>query len=460
MGGLVAITAGSFRLALWQACIVGAVCGPATIEIGLAFSEGVFRTPESSRPLTILPRFGVVHAIAAIIGACLLRQASLTLSASPTQKVLLTLIALSLGALVGFWLSRWIWRKCARVRIDDPVDAIAVHGFGGAFGTVAVGVFGRSSLYVQVAGVVVSIVWAFGFSYVLFALLNGLGFFRVSEDEENNGVGLGTDPSSIPFWHDPNKVAELQRREKFIDNRLQQYQGQVLRYMTNVSHQVVSPMRGAANILRDVLMSSAIEIERVKDAWKFMELALFGTNNMKLLGVLEHEDQGMEELQKRAKERTSLHALVNDVKDVLTVKARVKRVDVKFEPTKVEIYASVNRDLMAHALVNLIDNAISYSDLGGTVEIRTDGPIQDSVRGSKWVMLHIRNHGLPIGPVERGRVFEKFWRDPKAPTRRPDGTGIGLYIVQRIIEALHGKITLHPHEDPTLTEFVVQLPAA
>jgi len=87
-----------------------------------------------------------------------------------------------------------------RLRADDPVGAIAVHGVCGTFGTIAVGIFaenggllyggGFSLLGVQTLGVITVSIWGFATTYGLFALLKATVGIRVTEEEEIEGLDM------------------------------------------------------------------------------------------------------------------------------------------------------------------------------------------------------------------------------------------------------------------------------
>ena len=88
-----------------------------------------------------------------------------------------------------------------RLRVDDGVDAVAVHGIAGAWGTLAVALFGRSDvvgtgmsryaqLGIQFAGIAVALVWAFGLSYLVLRLINAFFPLRVSPEEEDLGLNV------------------------------------------------------------------------------------------------------------------------------------------------------------------------------------------------------------------------------------------------------------------------------
>ena len=78
-----------------------------------------------------------------------------------------------------------------KIKIDDPVGAISVHGVCGIWGTVAVGIFGGANLVSQIIGVIGVYVFAFIFSYVVFLLIKMTMGVRVSEEEESGGLDIG-----------------------------------------------------------------------------------------------------------------------------------------------------------------------------------------------------------------------------------------------------------------------------
>lgn len=78
-----------------------------------------------------------------------------------------------------------------KIKIDDPVGAISVHGVCGIWGTVAVGIFGGANLVSQIIGVIAVYLFAFLFSLILFAIIKAIMGVRVSEEEEFEGLDIG-----------------------------------------------------------------------------------------------------------------------------------------------------------------------------------------------------------------------------------------------------------------------------
>jgi len=106
-----------------------------------------------------------------------------------------------------------------------------------------------------------------------------------------------------------------------------------------------------------------------------------------------------------------------------------------------------DRELLALALRQLLDNALKYSPPTSTIEIGA------SANGS--VDITVRNSGSVIPDAERPRVVERFYRGARA--RNIPGTGMGLTIVRQIAEAHGGTLSLSSSPEPG-TSFLLSLP--
>jgi len=83
-----------------------------------------------------------------------------------------------------------------RIKVDDPVGAISVHGVNGAWGTLAAGIFnigGTSAkiIGVQILGIIAAFIWAFGVSFIVFKVIDKTIGLRVSPEEETEGLDFG-----------------------------------------------------------------------------------------------------------------------------------------------------------------------------------------------------------------------------------------------------------------------------
>ena len=96
---------------------------------------------------------------------------------------------------------------------------------------------------------------------------------------------------------------------------------------------------------------------------------------------------------------------------------------------------AVNADSMRAALRNLLDNAIQYTPAGGQVTLRAVGEAHE-------VRITIVDTGIGIPPEAIGHVFERFYRVDKARSRKLGGAGLGLPLVQGIVETYGGRVEM------------------
>lgn len=104
------------------------------------------------------------------------------------------------------------------------------------------------------------------------------------------------------------------------------------------------------------------------------------------------------------------------------------------------------------ALVNLIENAVKYSDAGNAVEVSV-------VDTAAEVELIVRDRGIGIPPVDRDRIFERFYRVDRARSRATGGTGLGLAIVRNVARNHGGDVRVESREGEGST-FTIHLPRA
>ncbi|HWG37154.1 MAG TPA: ATP-binding protein [Terriglobales bacterium] len=95
--------------------------------------------------------------------------------------------------------------------------------------------------------------------------------------------------------------------------------------------------------------------------------------------------------------------------------------------------------LLSQAITQLLSNAAAYSKQDSLIEITA------SISGA-WLTAEIRDHGPGIAPEILPRIFDKFFRDPRARQSRPEGIGMGLAIARGIIQAHQG--TLQAASEP------------
>jgi signal transduction histidine kinase len=114
------------------------------------------------------------------------------------------------------------------------------------------------------------------------------------------------------------------------------------------------------------------------------------------------------------------------------------------------VQAAVSPDALRHILTNLCDNALKFAEPGTPVVVQAR-------RSGQEVAIEVRNSGVGIDPADAERIFEPFVQVGEDESDRPDGLGLGLYVVRRLAE-VHGG-TVSAGGDNGNTRFTVSLPA-
>jgi len=122
-----------------------------------------------------------------------------------------------------------------------------------------------------------------------------------------------------------------------------------------------------------------------------------------------------------------------------------KRIDASLDLEEVKFYGS--EEIMEHLWMNLISNAIKYTDDDGKIWINLK-------EDNKSITFSIKDNGIGISKEDLSQIFNKFYQVDKSKTTK--GLGLGLTIVSRIIEMLKGKIEVES-ELKKGTKFIITL---
>jgi two-component system sensor histidine kinase KdpD len=141
-----------------------------------------------------------------------------------------------------------------------------------------------------------------------------------------------------------------------------------------------------------------------------------------------------------------------EVNDIVNVSVAETEKDLAHHPLKVDLAADlpiIRTDFvfLQQALMNLLSNAALHTPPGTPVELR--------VWNTKDALfLRVADRGPGIAPESIGRLFDKFYRAPSAPT---GGTGLGLSLVKGFVEAIGGSVKAE-NRDGGGAEFTITLP--
>jgi signal transduction histidine kinase len=127
-----------------------------------------------------------------------------------------------------------------------------------------------------------------------------------------------------------------------------------------------------------------------------------------------------------------------------------QKLQLVFECEQRELEVWADADRLEQVITNLISNAVKYSPDGGTVTLR----LQER---DEFVGIMVQDTGMGLSPEQQSQLFQKFYRTPDAQARGIKGTGLGLYLVKQLVEALAGDIAVQSEQDVGTT-FTVTLP--
>jgi signal transduction histidine kinase len=114
------------------------------------------------------------------------------------------------------------------------------------------------------------------------------------------------------------------------------------------------------------------------------------------------------------------------------------------------VIVNCDKDLIYQSVYNLVDNAIKFTDVGGKIDFQL-------AQDAENLIFTIENTGKGIPEKELPFVFERFYKIDKSRSDVKSSTGLGLYIVNKIVSAHKGKILVTSKENE-FTAFKIILP--
>lgn len=148
-------------------------------------------------------------------------------------------------------------------------------------------------------------------------------------------------------------------------------------------------------------------------------------------------------------EEVGLPALVEDVVHMHEPQAAAKGIRLHVGPLP-DVSLRTDPGWLRQALINLLTNAVKFTERGGEVGIEVDA-------GEAGIVFRVTDTGPGIAPEHLERVFEPFWQVDQGHTRRHGGTGLGLSVSRHLVGLLGGRLSVDS-ELGRGTVFSVNLP--
>lgn len=205
-------------------------------------------------------------------------------------------------------------------------------------------------------------------------------------------------------------------------------------FVANVSHEIKTPItaiKGFVETLRDGAAENSVDRER------FLSII---QNHVERLEAIVEDLLSLSRIEKEAEreeialDEQPLREVIASAVQACQGKASSKRMALESACDE-GIKARIHPVLLEQALVNLIDNAINYSDPLRSVRIEAD-------KEPGGVVIRVRDQGCGIERKHLERLFERFYRVDRARSRKLGGTGLGLAIVKHIVQAHGGRVSI------------------
>ncbi len=230
-------------------------------------------------------------------------------------------------------------------------------------------------------------------------------------------------------------------------------------FLANVSHELRTPVHaiiGYTELLLDTVYGQMTDEqeESVRYIRESAQDLLSLVNNLLDLARIE---SGRTDL---ILESFDLRGLVGELIGQLKPLADGKRLELNSTVLIDNAVVRTDRGKLKQILVNLIGNAIKFTEHGKiTIAISTDlYSVSGNIPGSPRLALSVQDTGIGIPADKLDRLFEKFYQADSSANRSHEGTGLGLYITKQLVELLAGRVEIKsvPGKGTTVSVFIPQ----
>ena len=215
--------------------------------------------------------------------------------------------------------------------------------------------------------------------------------------------------------------------------RLRQLEKARRDFVANVSHELKTPITSIKGFVETLMEGGALSDP--ENAEKFLHII---GRQADRLGAIIEDLLSLSRIEQEA-EQGKIHLVGSRIKGILN--AAVQVCSTRAEAKEItaglscpdDLRARVNAPLLEQALVNLIDNAVKYSEPGSSVQV-------EATQHEGQVVIMVTDRGAGIPKEHLPRLFERFYRVDASRSRKMGGTGLGLAIVKHIAQAHGGKV--------------------
>ncbi len=204
-------------------------------------------------------------------------------------------------------------------------------------------------------------------------------------------------------------------------------------FVSHVSHELKTPLASINAYAEMLVDGEAEDQETVKEFCTIIQNQALRLNRLieDILNISRIESG----LVKVNKKKFSVAIVIQEAARMIESYAAEKNITVNVPAPIIHDQVNADKDMLSQVVINLLSNALKYTEEGGSITV--DSEVDDS-EGMVHVTVTDTGVGIPAEDVEH--VFDKFYR-VEANKKYAKGTGLGLNLVQQIIEKVHnGKV--------------------
>ena len=216
-------------------------------------------------------------------------------------------------------------------------------------------------------------------------------------------------------------------------------------FSANVSHELKTPLTSISGFAEMIANGMYQQPEDVK----FFGSRIVNESHrmLTLIDTIMHLSK-IEETETTITWKTvSLDSLVHYAAELIEPQAKAKNVTITVDTEP--LYAYGNAALLSELIMNLLDNAVKYNNVGGSVHAMLAPEGEDKIK------LTISDTGIGIPKEKQGRVFERFYRAEESRNKATGGTGLGLAICKHIVDKHKGTLSVSSEEGKGTTMTVI-----
>lgn len=224
-------------------------------------------------------------------------------------------------------------------------------------------------------------------------------------------------------------------------------------FVSNVSHELRTPLASIR------VFGEFLKLGRVGEQAKIREYGEHIETESRRLTQLINNILDFSKIESGRKtynfERVQVEDIVAETLKTCEVRLKQSGFAIVFQPGPRALPpAIVDREALAQALMNLLDNAVKYSEKAEKKEI-----VVRVGESAGLIRISVKDHGVGIAPAEQKKIFDKFYRVSTGLVHDVKGSGLGLSLVKHIVEAHRGAVSVESEPGYGST-FVISLPTA